>query len=265
MTDDAGLPLIDAHVHLGPSDTGELYYGRLLGDEFVRLCDEAGVAGALVFPPLLHAGYAQANIDLADWCERTGRGMRALARIGGKTIGVTEPQLWLVRKKLRGLVLGRKPDLDLNALPRFAGVKLLPHLDGLPGSEVFEEIARLDLPVLTHGGVYVDPGYIERAILPNIETKLVIAHLGAFPDGEANLRAAVDLAAREERVYLDTSGIWIADFLRYAVDRVPDKLIWGSDCPLTHPRVAWRFVTSVVTDDRLLAKIGYETAKEVYG
>ena len=92
-----------------------------------------------------------------------------------------------------------------------------------------------------------------------------LAHLGAFPDGEADLKGAVDLAARDERVYLDTSGIWIADFLAYAAERVPEKLIWGSDCPLTHPRVAWRFVTSVVKDDRLLAKIGHETAKEVYG
>ena len=259
------LPLFDAHVHLGPSDTGELYYGRLLGDEFVRLCDEAGVAKAVVFPPLLNAGYKQANLDLADWCDRTGRGMRALARVGGAKIGWTEPQVWLLRKKLRGMVLGRKPDLDLDDLHRFAGIKLLPHLDGLPDGAFFEAVNEAGLPVLTHGGKYVPPGFVEKAILPHVKGPLVIAHLGAFPDQEADLKAAVDLAAREERVFLDTSGIWIADFLDYAARRVPEKLLWGSDCPLTHPRVAWDFVTSVVKDDALLEKIGHATATEVFG
>ena len=259
------LPLFDAHIHLGPSDTGELYYGRLLGDELIELCDQAGVEKALVFPPLLKTGYHEANLALADWCDKNQRGMRALARVGGRKIGWTEPVPWLLRRKLRRLVTNRPPDLLIEELPRFAGIKLLPHLDGIPSREFFEALNTLELPVLTHGGRFVPASFIESDILPLCNGPLIIAHLGAFPDIEADLRGAVELAGRHERVFLDTSGIWIADFMRYAVDKVPEKLIWGSDCPLTHPRVAWDFIRSVVKKDDLLERIGYRTATQVYG
>ena len=46
---------------------------------------------------------------------------------------------------------------------------------------------------------------------------------------------------------------------------MPHKLIFGSDCPLTHPGVAWRFLETQVRDDRLLERIGRESALEVFG
>ncbi len=257
--------LFDCHAHVGASDTGELYYGHLTGAEYLRLMRQAGVERAIVFPPLQANGYAAANQGLLAWCATTGGQVRPLARVGGRHIGLTEPQAWLLRRKLRRMVGARPDDLALDDLPRYAGIKLLPHLDGVPGPDVFARVAELGLPVLTHAGHYVPAGWIERAILPQVRTKLVLAHLGAFPDRQAELEAAVALAARDDRVYLDTSGIWIADFLAYAVERVPGKLLFGSDCPLTPPAVAWQLLASVVRDPGLRARIGHEAAQEVFG
>ncbi len=258
-------PLFDAHVHVGMSDTGQLYYGKLTGDEFVSLVKAAGLTKALVFPPTIDSGYRKANYALAQWCKDVGQGMRPLARVGGKHIGWTEPELWLLRRKLRRLIGSRELDLSPEDIDDFAGLKILPHLDGLPADEILEAVNAREMPVLTHGGKFVPADFVEKAVLPRVKGPVVIAHLGAFPDREEDLRAAVDLAKRNPRVYLDTSGIWIADFLRYAINAVPEKIIFGSDCPLTHPRVAWGLIRALVKRDDVLEDIAWRTAETVYG
>lgn len=256
---------IDCHVHIGDSDSGELYYGHLRGEEYLQLMADAGVTSAIAFPPLQVGGYRAANESLIAWCDSSGGRVRALARLGGRHIGLTEPRLWLLRRKIRRWFSQRPADLDLNDLHRYAGVKLLPHLDGVPARGVFAACNELGKPLLTHAGRFVTPRWVARAILPQVRTKLVLAHLGAFPDRERELRDAVELVANDERVYLDTSGIWINDFLAYAVKRVPQKILFGSDCPLTTPAVAWNQVCSVATDSGLQQRIGYEAALEVFG
>lgn len=260
----------DIHVHLGASDTGELYYGLLEGEEYLDLMDAANVSHAIAFAPLRTDGYRAANLALADWCETTGGRVRPFARLGGDRLPVSEPQLWIARRAARAaggrlLGRGRASDLPLEELGRFAGVKLLPHLDGVPDAAVFDAINAARLPVLTHAGRYATPRFIARTILPRVAGTLVLAHLGAFPDRERELRDAVALAEREPRVVLDTSGIWIADFLDYAVRRVPEQICFGSDCPLTTPATARAMLESVVTDRGLRRRIGFELAAELLG
>jgi hypothetical protein len=163
---------------------------------------------------------------------------------------------------MRRYVSGAKPDLDtLESLAHFAGVKLLPVMDGVPSDDLFARMRELRLPVLVHGGQYVPPRWIERTMLPRTKGPVIIAHLGAYPNHESLLRDAVDLARREERVYLDTSGVWPAAFLHYAVARVPEKLLFGSDAPLVHPLAAWQHLASVVPDDPTLERISHGTAR----
>ena len=263
-------PFFDIHVHIGRSDTGELYYGLLEGAECLALMDAADISHAIAFPPLRSDGYRAANVALADWCDTTAGRVRAFARLGGDRLPISEPQLWLARRAARAAAgrlvgRGRAPDLDLDDLGRFAGVKLLPHLDGVPDDATFAAINAARLPVLTHAGRYATPAFIARAILPKLDGRLVLAHLGAFPDRERELRDAVALAEREPRVLLDTSGIWIADFLDYAVRRVPEQICFGSDCPLTTPATARAMLESVVTDRGLRRRIGFELAAELLG
>lgn len=257
----------DCHVHLGPSDSGELYYGRLEGAEYLRLMEVAGIRRALAFPPLRYGGYREANAALAEWCEGPGAGrIRPLARVGGRLPPVEAPYLWIARRWLRGFLLGRAPDFPENvALERFAGIKLLPLLDGLPSRAFFERVNEAGLPFLTHGGFLTSPRWIARAILPRVRTKLVIAHLGAFPAQERLLHDAIELARREPKVYLDTSGIWPVAYLRQALAAVPEKLLFGSDCPLTTPLAARRQLEAATDDAGLRRRVACEAAVEVFG
>jgi len=264
------MSLFDVHVHIGSSNTDELYYGLLSGSEYLTLMDAADVQQAIAFPPLRTDGYAQANAELVDWCDTTAGRVRAFARLGGDLLPVTEPQLWIARRAARAALgklvgQGRAPDVELDELHRYAGVKLLPHLDGVPGKAVFDRINELELPVLTHAGRYATPRFIGKTILPKLKGRLILAHLGAFPDREKDLKDAVELARLNPSVLLDTSGIWIADFLSYAIREVPNQIIFGSDCPLTTPSAAWEMVDSVCHDPLLKKRIGFELAADIFG
>lgn len=263
-------PLVDVHVHLGPSDSdprdgGELYYPHLAGEEYLRLMDQAGVEWACAFAPQ-RDHYREANDALRAWAATTGGRVRAFARLGGPRVPVTLPQLWMVRRALRARVVHRlRPrPRDVDTLDGFAGVKLLPHLDGLPDDALLDEIDRRRLPVLVHGGVHVPPRWIERHLVRRLRGPVIIAHLGSFPCDGGLVRQAVELAQRHPHVVLDTSGVWISEFLRHAAARVPEKLLFGSDAPLASPAAAWAQVAASIRDDDLLRRIGGETARRLF-
>ena len=258
--------LYDAHVHVGASDTGQLYYPELTAQELLSIMDAAGIVRANVFAPFREDGYREANRALLETARASRGRLRVLARLGGRRQPVTEPQLWMARRALSKALRPREPDLSApDALDGFVGVKLLPQLDGLPGRSLFDQVARRRLPVLVHAGRYSPPRWIARRLLPQTAGPLVLAHLGSFPVEEASLREAVDLARREPRVYLDTSAIWVAGFIRYAAERVPQKLLFGSDAPFTHPAVAWDHLARALPDAGLLRRIGVEAPAEVFG
>lgn len=259
------FPIWDVHVHLGVSDTGQLYYPTLEASEYQELMDASGIQRAAVFPPQMESGYATANTNLRDLRKQDPERWLAFARLGGRSIPLTKRQLWMARRKARFLLLGAPEPLSSpKALADFDGVKLAPHLDGLPGSDYIAEINRLGLPVLVHGGEHTPPAWIEHALLPLLEVPLIIAHLGIFPAAEHLLDAALELAKTRRNVYLDTSGVWFAEFIRYAAETVPEKILFGSDAPLTHPGVAWRQVASVVENDAVLEGIAHKNAQRLF-
>ena len=190
--------------------------------------------------------------------------VKVLARIGGRRIPLAEPRLWLIRRALRRRIGHRPPDLDPNELGGFSGVKILPQLDGIPDAPMLDAIADLRLPVLSHSGRFVPASWLAKRILPKTTGPLILAHLGAFPAEADLLDEALDLAETEPRVYLDTSGIWECSILEKAIARVPRKLIFGSDCPLTHPAVALRQVTARIPDGGLRARITGGLAEEIF-
>ena len=58
------IPLTDCHVHIGESDTNEIYYPHLALDEYRRLMADAGITRACIFAPLRKEGYRQINARL---------------------------------------------------------------------------------------------------------------------------------------------------------------------------------------------------------
>ena len=254
--------LFDVHANVGQTNAEAVSFGRLSGDEYLRLMEAAGIARACTFPPQMDR-YAAANAKLAGWAAQTDGRVLPFARLSGTRGPRPVRAFWQVRKTMRAFAERQPPEaVDLG---RYAGIKLIPHMSGLPNEAVFEDIAAHDLPILIHAGTHSPPAWIERTVLPKTRGPLILAHLGAFPADADLLRDAVALAARHARVYLDTSGAWMAGFIQYAAARIPEKLLFGSDAPMMHPLVAWHHLASAVRDDALLQRIGRENAERLFG
>ena len=260
---DAPDGLVDVHVHCGASDTGELYYPELTTDAYLRLAQAAGVARAAVFAPYRDSGYAQVNGSLRDAAAAGDGRLVAFARLGGRRLPlpVRPPQPWQVRRALRSRVGRRQSDLPAG-LDGFGGVKLLPHLDGVPPDAELEAVAAARLPVVVHCGEHCPPAWVERALLPRLRgCTVVLAHLGVFPLAVGLLDDAVAVVRRHPDVVLETSGVWSADLVARAVRALPDGVAFGSDAPLASPAVAWRHVAASVRDDALLARVAQTSAR----
>ncbi|MEJ5915142.1 amidohydrolase family protein [Pseudokineococcus sp. 1T1Z-3] len=227
----------------------------------LALLDEAGVDRALAFPPY-RTGYAVANSRLREAAAASDGRLLAAARLGGRVPALV-PAVWSVRRSLRSRVGSRPPDVD--SLEGYAGVKLAPHVDGVPDEELLADVRARRLPVVVHAGVTCRPAWIARQLLPRLTgCRVVLAHLGCFPASAPALADAVALA-REGRVWLDTSASWLAELVAVAVREAPGRVLFGSDAPLMSPRVAWQHVAAAVPDDALLDSVARGAAQEVLG
>ncbi len=270
-TDPARLPrppLIDVHVHLS-ADGGP----GLPAQDWPALAASAGVTKAAVFPPLRIGGYRRANESLRAAVAAPGAGLsscRPFARIGGPVPPPGPerwPSWWQARRALRSRIGRRPADLADGpaGLADYAGVKLLPHLDGYPTPEWLEEIDGRRLPVLIHTGEHVPPAAVERRLVRRVRGPVVLGHLGSFPASAPHLLAALDLATRYDHVFVETSACWLAEFAALAARRLPGKVLFGSDAPLMHPGVAWRQVATAVADDECCEQIAHRSAEQVLG
>ncbi len=262
-------PLYDVHVHFGESDVADLVYSHLPGQVYVPIMDACGIEHANAFAPFRTDGYRELNAQNLAFCrENTGGRVKAYCRLGGRRLPWTTKRPWQFKIKLGRMVKGHTGDLhDLNTLADYGGVKLLPLVDGLPSDEYFQAIADLKKTVLVHGGNNCGPAFIEQEIIRKLPAghRVIIAHLGAFPMQENLYKQALGVLNRHPAVVLDTSGVLVSSILTHAVRTVPDRLVFGSDCPLTHPAAAWAQLAATTSDKGLLKRIGWELPLEVCG
>ena len=144
----------------------------------------------------------------------------------------------------------RHPDVvaDTRALldapgSKFRGVKLHPLLDGFHPDDpavhpIIEALIERQLPALIHCGhpIFSLPWSIEELIRRYPEARIILGHMGH--GNIIYINAAIDVAARNPNVYLETSGMPMHSKIREAVERVgPDRVIYGSDTPFHHPSV----------------------------
>lgn len=250
--------LVDTYVHLS-ADGGP----GLPAEQWPSLAQEAGVRAAAVFPPMRPA-YREANEALLAFAARTPSVM-PFARLGGR-VPVTSPQLWQLRSAARSRVGQRAADLGVTAdLARYAGAMTVPHVDGIPAPELLAELGRLGLPLVVHCGEHAPVELVARELVAPTSGPVILAHLGAFPASAPHLKAAIALARSHERVFLETSASWLAEFVAIAAREVPDKLLFGSGTPLMHPQVAWRHVAASITDDGVARAVASENAARVLG
>lgn len=126
---------------------------------------------------------------------------------------------------------------------RFRGVKLHPLLDGYHPDDpsvhpVIELLIERGLPALIHCGhpIFTLPWSIEELIRRYPQARVILGHMGH--GNIVYINAAIDVAARNPNVYLETSGMPMHTKIREAVERAgPDRVLYGSDTPFHHPSV----------------------------
>lgn len=141
----------------------------------------------------------------------------------------------------------------------FAGLKLHPVSTFRAPSDpatvaVTRVAAELGVPVLLHCGDegMTTPTAIEGLARQVPEARIVLGHMGGYFHAEE----AIEVAMRNEGIYLETSATPFPDRVREAVDAIgADRVLFGSDGPGAPPRLEVRKV--------LLAGLSPENQRKV--
>jgi uncharacterized protein len=206
--------IFDSHMHVGSYD--ELFDVRLDRDGIEQVMLEQQITGGVVFCP--------DNAHVASVIESTP-GLYGLVWSNPRAHGYLEEA---------------REYLDH---PKFLGMKLHPLIDGYhPNSKgvypLVELLLERDLPVLIHSGhpIFTLPWSIEELIVNFPEAKVILGHMGH--GNVVYINAAIDIAARNPNVYLETSGMPMHTKIREGIERAGEtRVLFGSDVPFHHAAV----------------------------
>jgi predicted TIM-barrel fold metal-dependent hydrolase len=232
-----GFRIVDVHARVEPDEERRPRPGLGDPEQLEREMHQAGVVRAVVYPNAREGGYLKANNAVARMS--VGRPLVAFARIDG-----ARESGGGAGSRLRNLT-GRTgeghttpEDIEQYAYDdRFYGFKLHPAKDGLPPEPVLEQLADVALPVLVHGGEEVPPSVIADELL-GYDMPVILSHFGAYPLRVGLMHDAIDLLDDHDHLYLDTSGVRFREPLERAIREHPDRVLFGSGAPQTHPNVA---------------------------
>jgi len=262
-----GFRIVDLHarLHAGP---GRPVRGRTIdGEDLEREMHQAGVVRSVVFPGPRKGeqGYLRANNAVAR--QAVQRPFIAFARIDGPR----DPGDGAA-SRLKNLRSSRTDwqtspeDVEQYAYDdRFHGFKLDPTRDGLPEADVLDVLDDVGLPVLVHGGEGFPPSALEETLLDR-EFPVVLAHFGGHPLNRELMHEAVSLLDDYEDLYLDTAAVRYRELLEHAIVEHPDRVVFGSGAPATHPNVAvMEMLTLDVTEDAMRKVLGKNPVRVVPG
>jgi predicted TIM-barrel fold metal-dependent hydrolase len=248
-----GFRVVDTHIQLEPDESRRT---RGIGDpeQIEREMHQAGIVEALVFPARRDGEYLRVNNAVARLA--VDRPFLAFARING----IHEPTTGR-SARLRNAVRSRKSqhtspeDIEQYAYEeRFEGFVIDPAQDGLPDREVLAALEAVDRPVITYGGHGFEPSTIEETLLER-DFPLIIAHCGGYPLDEEFTNETIDLLDSYESCYVDTSFVRRRDPLERAVMEHPDRVIFGSGTPDSHPNVAVMEILTLDVPEDAMRKV----------
>jgi predicted TIM-barrel fold metal-dependent hydrolase len=256
--------VVDVHARLN-TDTESAVRGRAISpDNLEREMHQAGVVRSVVFPDVPDdRRYLQANNAVARLSVE--RPFVAFARINGPRDPGDS-----TGARLRNLTASREDwhisadDVEQYAYDdRFHGFKLDPATDGLPADDVLDELESVDLPVLVHGGESCPPEIIEDALLDR-SFPVIVSHFGGHPLNRDLMDEAIDLLNRYDEYYLDTSFVRYREQLERALLEHPDRVLFGSGAPSTHPNVGvMELLTLDVSEDKMHRAFSKNAARVV--
>jgi predicted TIM-barrel fold metal-dependent hydrolase len=232
-----GFRVVDVHARLEPAEGRRRSEGLGDPERLEREMHQAGVVRAVVTPGGREGSYLKANNAVARMSVE--RPFVAVARINGARDPADTPVA-----RLRNLTASRgeehtsPADVEQYAYDdRFVGFKLHPARDGLPDADVLEQLEAVGLPTIVHGGRGFPPAAIEATLL-EYDFPLVLAHFGGYPLDRDLMDASIDLLDSAADLYLDTSFVRYRAHLERAVREHPDRVLFASGAPASHPNVA---------------------------
>jgi hypothetical protein len=243
-----GFRVVDVRCRLDPDATAVETRGRdVTPERLERELTQAGVVRAVVSagPTPAGEGYLRANNAVARLSVE--RPFVAFARLGGPRDPRDHPAA-----RLRNLTASREShhaspdDVEQYAYDdRFHGFTLDPARDGLPDRETLDRLTDVDLPVFVHAGEGFPPSAVAETLLRRGLT-VVVGSFGGFPLNRDLTAATLDMLDDFENCYVETAFVRYRDPLERALLEHPDRVLFGSGAPETHPSVG---VTEILTLD----------------
>jgi hypothetical protein len=259
-----GFRVVDVHarLHAGP---GRPIRGRTISaEDLERENHQAGIVRSVVFSEAQKGeqGYLRANNAVAR--QAVERPFIAFARIDGPY------EVGSATASLKNLAASRHEwqttpdDIEQYAYDdRFHGFKLDPTRDGLPGDDVLDVLEDVGLPLLVHGGRRFPPSEVAANLLDR-QIPVILGHFGGYPLDRDLMAAAMDLLDRHDDLYLDTSVVRYRELLERAIIEHPDRVVFGSGSPSTHPNVAvMEILTLNVPEDQMKRVFSKNAARVV--
>jgi predicted TIM-barrel fold metal-dependent hydrolase len=229
--------IIDAHCHAGSGDgfTGPWDTAARLSD-YARRAATARIDRTVIMAAF-HSDYRVANREVAAIVRRAPHRYIGLAFVNAE------------RDR------GRVNAMIAEAVEQhgFRGIKVHRH-DARISREICDVARAWSLPILYD--VMGEVASVELLATEYRDVDFIIPHLGSFGDDWAAQRSLIDIVARHQNVYTDTSGVRRFDLLREMVQRAgARKVIFGSDGPWLHPGVELYKIRALglrASDERLV-------------
>ncbi|MFB6133257.1 MAG: amidohydrolase family protein [Halanaeroarchaeum sp.] len=261
-----GFRVVDVHarLHAGP---GRPIRGRTIdAEDMERENHQAGIVRSVVFPEAQKGeqGYLRANNAVAR--QAVERPFIAFARIDGPfEVGTSTAALWNLTASRHEWQTSPE-DIEQYAYDdRFHGFKLDPTRDGLPTEDVLDVLEDVGLPMIVHGGHGFPPDDVASTLLER-PIPVILGHFGGYPLDRELMTESLSLLDRHDDLYLDTSVVRYRGLLERAIIEHPDRILFGSGSPSTHPNVSvMEILTLDVTEDQMKRVFSKNAARVVPG
>ncbi len=224
----------DAHVHLGPSGEWLPYLDPSVEtDTLIEKMDENNIEKAIVFPnPCVGDQYPEMNDHIAESVKEFPDRLIGFGRVDPRRKEDAVAEVKRCAEALEGIKLHPFVETYRPDHPNFA--------------ELFDTIHDEELILLTHtGSNFSSPGYMKEVVEERPEMEVILAHLN---------EGCISAAEEFENVFVDTSGARVY-LLEHAVDKIPDKLVFGSDFPYLNYRVQKEVVSASDITEKQKEKI----------
>ncbi|MEF8875057.1 MAG: amidohydrolase family protein [Candidatus Thermoplasmatota archaeon] len=236
--------ILDAHVHLGPSDEWLPYVEPSVEtDTVIESMERHGVKKAVVFPnPCVGDRYPETNDYIAE----------AVEEYHDRLIGF-------------GRVDPRRGDEAVSEVERCVnigldGIKLHPFVETFRPDhpnfeELFDVIYENELVLLPHtGSNFSSAGFWNSVLEDRADLNLILGHLN---------EGCISVVEDHENVFVDTSGTRVY-MLEHAVKKIPDRIVFGSDYPYLNYEVQKTVIKAADITDEQKRKIFIDNLNGIF-